>query len=79
MNPDQVRTLEGGPSFLFVRDDYKAGEKLQSGLFLRSMSIGRAVKDYEEKGCRVVAIRFDQSNNCECIFEMCEPAEGGSV
>jgi hypothetical protein len=40
----------------------------RGGLYFRSMKLGQFIKETEEKGFKIVGIKFDESNNCDIIF-----------
>ncbi len=53
---------------LFYTEDCPVGKPIQGGLFLRTMSLGRFIKECEEKGYQIVGIRVDESNEGELLF-----------
>lgn len=59
---------------IFWAPDCPHGQALSSGLFFRTMGLGRFIEECEQKGCHIVGIRVDGSNNGELI---CVPSEEG--
>lgn len=60
------------PSYLFWREGFEGS--CRGGIFMRSMGVGRFVKECEDKGYVMAGVRFDQSNNCEFLFK--KPGDG---
>lgn len=58
---------------MFWTEDAPTDIPLKGGMFYRSMGMGKFIKEAEEKGYRIYGVRFDDSNNCEFIFE--EPTD----
>ena len=54
--------------YIYWRDDAPKDTKIQGGMYYRSMNIGKFIIDCEDKGYKMVGIKFDNSNNCEFIF-----------
>ena len=54
--------------YIYWRDDCPSRCLLQEGMMYRSMKIGKFIKECEDKGYKMMGIKFDESNNCEFIF-----------
>jgi hypothetical protein len=54
--------------YIYWRDDAPEEAPIQGGMFFRSMKMGKFIKECEDKGYKMMGIKFDESNNCEFIF-----------
>lgn len=52
---------------VFFKED--APIEIQRGMFYRSMSVGKFISDCESKGYKIYGVIFDDTNNCEFLFE----------
>lgn len=59
--------------YIYWRDDMPTDIKVQGGMYYRSMGVGKFIVACENKGYKMVGVKFDESNNCEFLF--IKPAE----
>ena len=54
--------------YIYWRDDAPKETTIQCGMYYRTMGTGKFIKDCEDKGYKMVGVKFDESNSCEFIF-----------
>lgn len=54
--------------YIYWRDDAPKDIPIQDGMYYRSMTVGKFIKDCEDKGYKMVGVKFDETNNCEFMF-----------
>lgn len=54
--------------YTYWREEALKDGETQDGIYYRSMGIGKFIKECEDKGYKMLGIKFDDSNTCEFFF-----------
>lgn len=54
--------------YTFWKEEAQEESDIQDGMYYRAMGIGKFIKECEDKGYKMLGIKFDESNNCEFFF-----------